>query len=574
MEYIVGRFTVSESYGEPATSTVQEVISRKGEPFGTISVRVPVVPDDEFASIKTTINSLCNQYESRLYKNNVSTGLKSAIEQVLPGIFDSTVILPDYNQLSDSGAKPNSKLLSVFPNVLRAPVYIRHEDGGTYVFEQGNKYMVTGLYNYTWGNTDDYINNERHRFCIYPLFTIGYAGRTFLLVINESCTSGFALLVEGSSYTFPTDSSKEVLCRIFSYNINPLENDTWLPMFGAAPDPYAPGGESGPGGGDGTFDFSSQPIEFQDAPLIGAYDTGMISIYVPTAEDLQSLSAYLWAGTFDINNFKKIMADPMDAIIGLSILPVTDTQIGTSMATLDVGNISTGISMPKANKQYVVVDCGTVNILPKWGSYLDFSPYSKLQLFLPYIGYVDISPDDCMNTSISVRYTIDILSGTCVVQVKCADHVLYEFSGMCSCSCPVTAGQYQNIVISALKLGGSIASAAAAADAGSIRGAISGALGAGSAIQESFKPAISRSGGFGGSSGLMGHQYPYLILTIPRMCLPGKQDKMIGYPSFVTKNLGQLNGYCVVDTIHLAGVPASEEEQSEIVELLKGGVYL
>lgn len=335
-------------------------------------------------------------------------------------------------------------------------------------------------------------------------------------------------------------------------------------------DPYAQGGTSGPGGGDGTFDFSSQPVDFQSSPSIGAYDTGMVSMYVPTSANLRSLAAYLWAGPFDPDNFRKLVADPMDAIIGLSILPLTAAEIGTQSAELMVGNISTGLTMPLATRQYVVVDCGTVNVLPKWGAYLDFSPYSKLQLFLPYIGYVDISPDDCMNGTISVRYTVDLLSGTCVVQVKCLDHVLYEFAGTCSCSCPVTAGQYQNVVTSALKLGGALMSSVTSL--GGMLGALDDV--ANTAVSAA-KPAISRSGGFGGSSGLMGHQVPYLILTVPRMCTPGDQNVMMGYPSFVTEVLGDLSGYCVVDTIHLSGIPgASTADLEEIDQLLKGGVYL
>lgn len=336
------------------------------------------------------------------------------------------------------------------------------------------------------------------------------------------------------------------------------------------PDPYSPGGTSGPDMGDGTFDFSSQPVDFQSAPTIGAYDTGMVSMYVPSAADLRSLAAYLWSGPFDPQNFRKLVADPMDAIIGLSILPLTAAEIGTLSAELMVGNISTGLTMPLATRQYVVVDCGTVNVLPKWGAYLDFSPYSKLQLFLPYIGYVDISPDDCMNGTISVRYTVDLLSGTCVVQVKCQDHVLYEFAGTCSCSCPVTAGQYQNVVTSALKLGGALMSSVTSL--GGMLGALDDV--ANTAVSAA-KPAISRSGSFGGSSGLMGHQVPYLILTVPRMCTPEDQNVMMGYPSFVTEVLGDLSGYCVVDTIHLSGIPgASTADLEEIDQLLKGGVYL
>lgn len=361
------------------------------------------------------------------------------------------------------------------------------------------------------------------------------------------------------------DDQRYVPIHEYFANLTPIIHNT---------DPYAPGGISEPDAGDGTFDFTSQPVDFQNAPSIGAYDTGMITIYVPSASELRSLASYLWAGAFDLENFRKLVADPMDAIIGLSILPVTAAEIGVTGSTLVVGNISTLLSMPRANRQYVVIDCGTVQILPKWGAYLDFAPYSKLQLFLPYIGFVDISPDDCMNGTISVKYTVDILSGTCVAQVKCKDHVLYEFSGTCSCSCPVTAGQYQNILLGAFRMAGALGSMAGAAVMNNIPGTANAITEAANTVLDSVKPTISRSGGFGGSSGLMGHQFPYLILTVPRLCLPERQNQMIGYPSYVTKTLGDITGFCKIDVAHLAGIPASEDEQNEILELLKEGVYL
>lgn len=333
-------------------------------------------------------------------------------------------------------------------------------------------------------------------------------------------------------------------------------------------DPYEWGvGESEPGGfGDGTFDFSSTPIDFQGLPGIGAMDTGMVSLYVPSASDLRGLAQYLWAGAFDVENFKKLVADPMDTIIGMHIVPLTAAQIGTTASTLVVGNISTGLSMPKATSQYVAVDCGSITIDRKWGAYLDYSPYSKLQLFLPYIGFVDISPDDCMGGTIAVRYSIDILGGTCVAQVKCNDHVLYELSGNCSCEVPVTAGQYQNIALSLTRGIGAIAGGVASGNyAGSVEGVANAALSA-------VKPEVQRSGGFGGSSGLMGHQIPFLILTVPRLCVPGKQATYIGYPSFITRTMGELEGYNAVEVSHLEGMSCTQAEADMIIAALAEGV--
>ena len=334
-------------------------------------------------------------------------------------------------------------------------------------------------------------------------------------------------------------------------------------------DPYSGAGESEPGAEEATFDFDSTAIDFGTPPTVTA--AGMVELYIPSTTDLASLAQYLWAGSFDPDNFKKLFADPMDAIIGLQIVPVTATEIGTTPDTLYVGNISTGLSMPKASRQYVPVDCGSLTIPRRLGSYLDYSPHTEMQLYLPYIGFVDISPDDCMGGTVSVKYMVDIIGGTCVAQVKCNNHVLYEYAAACSCQVPVSAGQYQNIVLGAARGGVALVSGILGAAGG---GLFSGLSEAADAAMSMTKPKIQRSGGFGGSSGLMGHQTPYIIYTVPRLIVPGRQNNFIGYPSYITRTLGDLTGYTQIDSIHLTGIPASQSEQAEIEQLLQEGVYL
>ena len=281
----------------------------------------------------------------------------------------------------------------------------------------------------------------------------------------------------------------------------------------------------------------------------------------------------MWTGAFDLDTLRKLFADPMDCIIGLQIIPTISGHPASSSATLKVGNISTGISMPAVSEQYYELDCGTVTIPAKWGSYLDYSPYSKLSLFLPYIGYVDISSDDCMRGSIKVKYTVDVLSGSCVAQVYCysnrgADgHTLYTFNGSCACEGPVTSGQFKAGILGIAEIAAGIGQMAT----GNIAGGLGQSI---SAVQSMFKPDIKRSGGFGGSGGLMSIQYPYLILTVPRMCIPGSQNKFVGYPSYVTKTIGDVTGYAQIEVTHLHDMTCSQEEADEIISLLGEGVIL
>lgn len=331
-------------------------------------------------------------------------------------------------------------------------------------------------------------------------------------------------------------------------------------------DPFNPGGGSETGGGDGDFDNTSIPIEIPGLPTVSAASTGFISLFNPTLSQLNELASYMWSDTFDIDTLKKLFADPMDVILGLSILPV---QIPTSGAReVKVGNIGTGISLNVASTQFVEVDCGTINVNEYWGAYLDYSPYTHAQIYLPYVGVRPISVDEIMGKSVNVNYHVDILTGACCCFVKCGDSVLYSFNGQCSIPIPISATNYTNtingIISVAASLGTMVATGGATAPLALTNLA--------STVANQMKPTVEKSGAISGPGGVMGIQTPYLILTRPRQALPSKQNTFIGYPSFITVTLGELSGYTEVHSIHLENIPATADELSEIETLLKGGV--
>lgn len=331
-------------------------------------------------------------------------------------------------------------------------------------------------------------------------------------------------------------------------------------------DPFNPGGNSGTGGGGGDFDNTSTPIEIPNLPSVSAASTGFISLFNPTLSQLNELASYMWSDIFDIDTLKKLFADPMDVILGLSILPV---QIPTSgEREVKVGNIGTGISLNVASTQFVEVDCGTINVNEYWGAYLDYSPYTHAQIYLPYVGVRPISVDEIMGKSVNVNYHVDILTGACCCFVKCGDSVLYSFNGQCSIPIPISATNYTNTINGIINVAASLGTMVATGGATAPLAAATLA----STITNQMKPTVEKSGAISGPGGVMGIQTPYLILTRPRQALPSKQNEFIGYPSFITVTLGELSGYTEVHSVHLENIPATADELSEIETLLKGGV--
>lgn len=369
--------------------------------------------------------------------------------------------------------------------------------------------------------------------------------------------------------------------RNFNYNFPVLPVNTLTEITGGwyvpPTDPYADGGYSGDGGGDGSFNLQNDSIDFPSLPTLSAVDTGLVSIYTPSLAQLKSLATFLWnANPTDVDWWKKLVANPLDLILGLSIVPV---QVPAGSAqTIKVGLIDTGVSVTKAASQFVTVDCGSVTIQKNCGgSALDYSPFTKFSLYLPFIGTRTISCDDIMGRTVHVKYNVDLLSGGCTAMVKITggpddnqlDAILYQYSGACAISIPLTGETFTNMITSTIQLAASIGATVATGGAAS---GITAASAANSLM--SMKPIIERAGGVSGAAGQLGIMQPYLIAEVPRQSVPENCNAFTGYPSNMKATIGDLTGYTEVDIIYLKGIEATQAELDELESVLKGGFII
>lgn len=339
-------------------------------------------------------------------------------------------------------------------------------------------------------------------------------------------------------------------------------------------------GTSGEDGGDGDgvengdgFVNEIDAVDVPDLPNISL--GGLIRLFNPSRTQLNSLAAFLWSDLWDVDTqFKKIFSNPMDAIIGLSVVPVQPNTAGS--VNVKFGNVDSGISMPQIVNQWVEVDMGSVNIKEVVGSFLDYDPYVKISLYLPYIGMRDISADDVMKDRIHVVYHIDVLSGGCTAIVETTSKgVLYQFNGSAIANIPLTAinysGAIQNAISSVISGVGVVAGMVTGAAPLTAMGAVGLANSAANTALNS-KPTIERSGTMGGAAGLMSVQQPYIIIQRPKLSVPKKLNHFTGNTLNVTKNLGTLRGFTMVELIQLDNVPCTDNEKSELLDILHKGV--
>ena len=423
-----------------------------------------------------------------------------------------------------------------------------------------------------------------------------YDNENFLYVVEHASTSreipyynvrrsgNFTLDVASKTSWFwalgPTSISyQQFLNRLHDYLQTHPNADITLTIYDPTTndDPYVVDDPATFGGGTGAHEDPDaiEKATIPPLPSLSAVNTGLVTMYGATNAQLGALGSYLWSNLWDIDtNFKKLFADPMNCLIGLSIVPVIPSMGGAQ--NVKFGNVDTPIALNVLTSQYAEVDCGTLSIKEYIGCFLDYSPYVNISLYLPYIGYRELSPDDVMNDTIHVVYHIDVLTGGCCAMIETGKKgLLYSFNGSCIANVPITAINYSGAIQNAVSAVGAglttVAGIATGAAPVAAVGAASMLSNAANTAMNS-KPTIQRSGSMGGSAGIMSYQKPLLVITRPRKSVPDRLNKFVGLTTNVTMNLNNCKGFTQVELIHLENVPCTQAEREELLSLLKTGV--
>lgn len=297
--------------------------------------------------------------------------------------------------------------------------------------------------------------------------------------------------------------------------------------------------------------------------------SALYSIYNPTQAELNSFGGWLWSSNF-VDQLLKLFNDPMQAIIGLHKVFATPEISGTG--TIKVGYLDSGVSSKIVGSQYVTVDCGEVSLYEFFGNVFDYAPFTKVYIYLPFIGIMQLDTGEVMRGTIGVVYHVDVLTGACLAEVKVtrdsAGGTLYTYTGNCACQYPISSGSYMGIVASlASVVGGIIGTVASGGALAPVAmGAVSGVLNA--------HTDISHSGGFSGNAGAMGIKKPYLIIRRPQTALAENFQHFNGKPANHYTLLSSCTGYVKCLDCHLEGIPATGEELAELDNLLKSGIII
>lgn len=375
-------------------------------------------------------------------------------------------------------------------------------------------------------------------------------------------------------------------------------------------------------GGQGAYNWNSAPWtpqkQWSNARTLNTQVHGLHA-YVISDAHLNYLHECLWSKNI-IDQWRNYKFNPIGGIIACHCLPVPVPTQSNPQGTLTIcgqGFFMGGLTADLTQScEFVEWQSESIRLdsLEYSATYLDWAPYMKAMLKLPFIGWKELDINTVMDGEFYIHYTIDIINGNCLAEIWVHDRDDHEFcyggySGNCAYTIPITAND--NGGIAPIKAFMGLAATAALpvlggalmASAGSAAAAANGGIDV-----SGMTMSVSDSGEYGARSSLgavgkagtdmitsrhnmhVASDIPanlsamtddlkiHLVLIAPNNVTPMDgdvdQDSIVGAPSSYVGHVGDFTGL-VFGIVHAHPVPkATDQEKNEIESLIAGGVYI
>ena len=361
----------------------------------------------------------------------------------------------------------------------------------------------------------------------------------------------------------------------------------------------------------GDEDLELEQTDYNGVGLFGTY-------YAATRADLLAFSDALWNddGTIidRIINGLKLFGDPIEGVISLRLYPF---NIGANIhtdghKTVHLGTYDMAFTMNRiSDYSSIILDLGKFMIRPKYNNFLDLAPYTAMTLYIPFVGCIQLNPNDYLGETLRITMTVDITTGQCVACVYASEAPLVYASGQMGVDIPVTC-----------KTGSQLAAAITTATAGLAVGALGNMVGVASkagfmkslatsaremksaeksASRMEHDASVDRATGAmdealeiatdaamlyfgatsmdrtGSSSPANGFTMPicsFLTISRPTLEMPDDYNHTYGKVCHMSSVLSEFTGFTVCSNVDTTGISATEQERSAIKAFLESGVYV
>ena len=427
----------------------------------------------------------------------------------------------------------------------------------------------------------------------------------------------------------------------YQFDYNMLDNDLYLTVLddnGVAHGQYTRGADNANNslyskGSIREIDYNPDTPPTPVDPNTYSVTTGFNTVgnvasttkaYVVNAAALTGLSGEMWniinklvTSPDDMTNLDNLTLDafltnnPIDAIVSVKKFPLSSVPHAETLENIYLGKYQTGAAGYALAMQQARYNFEGIPIFPKFGNcFLDYGPYTKMQLYVPFCGTIDIDAADFMGRTLSVEMVIDFITGSVTAYVLANQLVVTSLTGSCAIDIPIT-GTEQSTVSASLE--NAIIQEKSARGSYTLKGSVGGMLT--NPIGNITHPSSALENRFNTKLQTMQANYNLQHVEMPlrqignasplnswalefvcRLIIYYPDGECITFnatnePSLVAdkvESFGAVNGFATVETntlssytgftqvsdADLSGISATDTEKEMILSLLQSGVYL
>lgn len=307
-------------------------------------------------------------------------------------------------------------------------------------------------------------------------------------------------------------------------------------------------------------------------------EKGINQIWAFNRVGVEGLTRFLYEDTF-LNNIKLLFSNPVDNVLSFRIYPFSvpvRTDNVPQRTPIKIGNVTSGVYAWEGVPQYTFTAFDGY-IERYYNNFMDFSPYTKIEIYIPYIsGVHEIDCDEVIGKKLKINYSVDFYTGKCIAYLLVGDEetLLTTYDGQIGVDVQIGGGADSEIARNLLSWGGSTALSVGATIA--THGALAPTLISSSLSGLSaMKHTIQKRGTTQPFLNFMLPQDIIIYITRPRYIAPSNYNSVYGLPLNEERQLSTLNGFTKISEIHLENLEsATLEEIREIKRLLSEGVIL
>ena len=336
---------------------------------------------------------------------------------------------------------------------------------------------------------------------------------------------------------------------------------------------------------DGPGSNKTDPVDYPEPKYIP--NSTVYDRYFLSPNQMPDIKKFLFSDTF-IDNIKRLWTNPAEYVISLVCYPfdVANTGLGTTNDVVSIGGVASGIVATALTDRGVPYFYGgSVLVDNYYNSYLDYEPYTSIDIYIPYIGVRPLNVSQVVGHTLCIGYYIDLNTQQITAllgldgQNGNLGQVLTQYVGSIGVQAPLSGTSAQDMIRNIVAQTSGLITGIGAI-AGGVMGAnpallTSGVSKTSNEILGGGHTAPSYYGSLSPVSGLFTPQMAYLIINRPRQAIPTAYLSQRGFSSSFSGKVSEFSGYLECTSVYLSSANTmSEQEQQEITNLLIGGIYI